>query len=186
MLQSSGSAPNIFSATGGYNLCLARHIFRLGVQQLICPQGGAGGCWLRLTDHLRSVRFKALQNPKLQINPVTVALAGWVWFFFLLVSFCFRLMRCFDKIPQTTLELGIFTTLIFSCVFLIERTNDLGVYPKTGGGGQQKLWIPKKKLQEGGFPKVRFWVLERENFIPPPMDDKILMGIFSTAYLFQH
>lgn len=52
------------------------------------------------------------------------------------------------------------------------------------GGGQQKLWIPKKKMQEGGFPKVRFGVLERENFIPPPMDDKILMGIFSTAYLF--
>ena len=157
MLQSSGSAPNIFSATGGYNLCLARHIFRLGVQQLICPQGGAGGCWLRLTDHLRSVRFKALQNPKLQINPVTVALAGWVWFFFLLVSFCFRLMRCFDKIPQTTLELGIFTTLIFSCVFLIERTNDLGVYPKTGGGGGNKNYgFPKKNCKKGVFQRCVF------------------------------
>ena len=52
------------------------------------------------------------------------------------------------------------------------------------GGGNKNYGFPKKKMQEGGFPKVRFWILERENFIPPPMDDKILMGIFSTAYLF--
>lgn len=55
----------------------------------------------------------------------------------------------------------------------------------------QKIWVegnknygfPKKKLQEGGFPKVRFWILERENFIPTSNGRQNPDGYFF-AYLF--